>query len=181
MSKIIGFDPGKQGGIVRMNDGVIETFAMPVIAKEFDLPAIREILDVGPGWHLFIEQVHAIFNCSAGSTFSFGGAFHGPQWMACGLGLPFTLVQPKLWQASVYAGVLEIRKAPITIKKGKLKGQVRRGPRDTKAMSLLAAKRLFPNVDLKANERCSVAHEGIVDALLIAEHGRLVQKGGLFG
>jgi hypothetical protein len=43
---------------------------------------------------------------------------------------------------------------------------------ETKAMSLLAAKRLFPNEDLRATERCAKAHDGKVDALLLAEFCR---------
>jgi hypothetical protein len=50
------------------------------------------------------------------------------------------------------------------------------GKRDCKKMSELAAKRLFPNVDLRATERCKISHDGIVDALLIAYYGSTIHK-----
>lgn len=43
---------------------------------------------------------------------------------------------------------------------------------NTKAAALLAAVRLFPNEDLRKSSLAKNAHDGIVDALLIAEYGR---------
>lgn len=102
-------------------------------------------------------------------TFGFvAGAIQG---IVVAAGYPHTLVQPKKWQKEIYQGIPEIRKPPVMIKKGKMAGQMKKGNLDTKAMSLLAAKRLFPTLDLRASERCKKAHDGIVDALLIAEYG----------
>ena len=48
------------------------------------------------------------------------------------------------------------------------------GKVDTKAMALIAAKRLFPTTVLTKpdSKRATVPHNGIVDALLIAEYAR---------
>ena len=78
-----------------------------------------------------------------------------------------TFVQPKKWQ-SIWEGV-PIQKVP-TGKKNK-KGEPMYKT-DTKATSLLAVQRLFPNIDLRASERCKIPHDGIVDALLMAEYCR---------
>ena len=43
---------------------------------------------------------------------------------------------------------------------------------DTKAMSLLACKRIFPDIDLIDTERCKKPHDGKVDALLLMEYAR---------
>jgi hypothetical protein len=43
---------------------------------------------------------------------------------------------------------------------------------DTKAMSELACKRLFPDVKFTATDRCTKTHDGMTDATLIAEYGR---------
>ncbi len=43
---------------------------------------------------------------------------------------------------------------------------------DTKAAALNKAKQLWPNQDWRKNERCKVAHDGLVDAALIAEYCR---------
>jgi len=43
---------------------------------------------------------------------------------------------------------------------------------DTKAAALVAAKRIWPEQSFLATEKSTVPHDGIVDALLIAEHTR---------
>ncbi len=43
---------------------------------------------------------------------------------------------------------------------------------NTKKTSLACAKRLWPNDTFVKNERCKTAHDGIVDAMLIAEATR---------
>lgn len=40
------------------------------------------------------------------------------------------------------------------------------------------AQKLFPRVDLRASERCTTAHEGMTDALLIAEYGHRLRRRG---
>ena len=55
------------------------------------------------------------------------------------------------------------------IKSNILKGKSKT---DTKATSLLACNRLFPNANLLRTERSKKAHEGLVDAYLIAYYGQ---------
>ena len=43
-----------------------------------------------------------------------------------------------------------------------------------KEKSKLAYRRLFPALDLKKTDGCKVPHDGFIDALLIAEYGRLI-------
>lgn len=173
-TKIIGIDPGKTGAIVMLDGDTVRKYPIPLIGKELDMLQLHRILDVEgkQDWHVFIEDVHAIYGSAAGSTFTFGFVCGAIQAMVIALKLKHTLVQPKEWQKVVYQGIPVIRKPSIIVKKGKLKGQRRKGPKDCKAMSELAAKRLFPTVDLRKNDRCKVSHDGIVDALLIAEYGK---------
>jgi hypothetical protein len=177
---IIGIDVGKNGAMVMIDEKgeVTEIYTMPLFGKDYyDWIEIANILSDEKDEHVFIENVHAIYGASAGSTFTFGGGFHGIIAVVSTLQKPYTLVQPKEWQKVAYQGIHEIRKPPIRITKGKNIGKMKKGPKDTKAMSLVAAKRLFPNVDLRASERCKKPHEGIVDALLIAEYGRRLLNG----
>jgi len=174
--QIIGIDPGKHGAIVyitKHEDTVsISSKVFPLIANEFDWRAFADLLrNQPPGTHVYIEHVHAMHGCAAGATFSFGGAFHGAVATVCALGLPHTLVQPKVWQKIAYQGINEIRKPDIKIKVGKRAGSYIKGRLDTKAMSEIAAKRLYPHVDLRKSPRCTMSHDGIVDALLIADYG----------
>ena len=171
----IGIDPGKTGAIAAIGNTSVEKYTTPLVGKEFDLSAFEVLLlqyKGDPNVHVCIEDVHAVFGSAAGATFSFGFVCGAIQGIVSALRIPFTLVQPKMWQKEMYQGIPEIRKPDIKIKKGKRVGQSMKGKRDTKAMSLLAAKRLFPNVDLRASERCRIPHDGIVDALLLAEYCR---------
>ena len=43
---------------------------------------------------------------------------------------------------------------------------------DTKSTSINAARRLFPNIDLRKNERCTKTDDNKVDSLLMAEYAR---------
>ena len=173
----IGIDPGKTGAIVKIeSSGYVRCYVTPVIGKEIDWAVFADLLRQ-EDTHVFLEHVHAMFGSSAKATFTFGGCFEGSKALIAALRMPFTLVQPKKWQEEMYQGIPEIRKPSYKVTKpGKFFGQIRKGSRDTKAMSLLAAKRLFPNVDLRKNDRCKIAHDGIVDALLIAEYGRRLLK-----
>jgi hypothetical protein len=79
--------------------------------------------------------------------------------MACiALSIPFIKVPPKQWQKEMFVGVAEIKKS------GKK-------TRDTKAMALIAAKRLFPKLKLTFGSVAKVPHDGLVDALLMSQYG----------
>lgn len=165
MKTYIGVDPGLNGGLAEISDEGIEIAVMPKIGTEISLKGIkewfisrlarsrRENIVVG------IENVHAIYGSAAGATFQFGRASMAPEMAAVMLDLPIVLVSPKDWQKIIHEGVRVIYKPD-----GKKK--------DTKQMSLQAAERLFPHVDLRATEKCKNAHDGLVDALLIAEYLR---------
>ena len=173
---IIGVDPGKKGGLCTydIQYNKIHCRSIPLIGNEFDFPRFADYfyMHIQENTHVFIEQVHAIFGSAAGATFNFGFVCGAIQGIVSAKNLPFTLVQPKAWQKVMFQGIPEIRKPPIKIKTGKRAGTSIKGRLDTKAMSLLAAKRLFPTVNLLATERSKKPHDGIVDALLIAEYGR---------
>ena len=174
MSKyIIGIDPGKNGAIavLNINGNVVDTQIMPSIVNEFDTNEFNNILnsrDLSNVECVYIEKVHAIFGSAAGSTFSFGKVCGIIEGVVVANGLRYILIEPKLWQKEMFAGVTEIRKPSKVNKKGKeIKGRV-----DTKAMAEIACKRLFPNLKLTATERSKKSHDGVIDAVLIGEFGR---------
>ena len=155
----IGMDPGKAGAIVVMKGDEITKHLFPVIGKEYDL---QGMLDIFMGFdpdnsHVVIEDVKALQgNMKAGNWSLSRGKTILEMGCAC-FDIPFTLVHSKTWQKEMWQGI------PMMKKSGKT---------DTKAMSLLAAKRLFPKFDLTKSDRASVPHDGIVDALLLAEYCR---------
>lgn len=178
---IVGIDPGKNGAMVSIDDhGKVNKTVIPLIGKQLDILTLTNIFRQWPKEcpevRLFIEDVHAIHGSAAGSTFSFGFVCGAIQTAAAAMQIPYILVNPKVWQAVVYHGIPEIRKPSTSITYGPRKGQIQKGKIDTKKMSLLAARRLFPEVDLRKSDTCKVPHDGIVDALLIAEYGRRVLR-----
>lgn len=166
----IGIDLGKGGAIVVIDNKTneIEKVIMPLIkgTKELDVAEIINILKIFDPKESFVsfEDVRAIFGAMAGATFTFGFVAGATEAAVISLGFQFRKVNPKVWQKLAFAGVPEIRKPDTKDKNGKvIKGRV-----DTKAMALLASKRLFPDFDGRATERSRNAHDGIIDALLIA-------------
>ena len=173
----IGIDPGKNGAIVWLEpakDNNVTTYTFPRIGKELDYQGLSNLISLhcSENSHVVLEKVHAIFGSAAGATFSFGHICGFIEGILVSNKQAFTMVQPKAWQKEIWEGIPEIRKPAIKVEKGKRKGQMRKGSVDTKAMSLMAAKRLFPNVSLLATERCTTPHDGIADALLMAEYCR---------
>lgn len=155
----IGIDPGKNGFICIITDDYISYAPIPLINKEVDLHALEQeflLWDGENDVHCVIEDVHAIFGSAAKATFNFGWIVGVLEAMLVSHGIPYTKVKPKEWQKEMFNGI-PIQKKP-------------NGRNDTKAMSFLAAKRLFPNEDLTATERSTKLHDGKSDALLMAEY-----------
>ncbi|PXV62362.1 hypothetical protein CLV62_12050 [Dysgonomonas alginatilytica] len=158
-----GIDVGKDGAIVLFQDErVILKMVTPCIGNQIDLSGIRDILSPYNcnNIHVVVEDVHAIFGAAAKSTFNFGWSLGILEGMLTGMGIAYTKVAPKEWQREMWQGVRPVYKS------GNSKAI------DTKATSLLAAKRLFPNEDLTKSARAEKAHDGIVDALLMGEYCR---------
>lgn len=159
----IGIDIGKSGGIALFVDGVcLAAVSTPQIAGEIDVvKLVRMIRDWIPtkqdSFHVAIEDVHAIYGCSAKATFQFGKALGVIEGILTALEVSWTKVTPKMWQKEMWQGVEVIKKAGKT-------------SNDTKAMSLIAVKRLFPALSLLETPRCSVPHNGIVDSVLIGAY-----------
>lgn len=150
---ICGIDPGKNGGAAKIsNDGILLDKATMFFQgkNEFDPIAYADFL-TGVD-HVFIEKVSARPGNGGVSMFNFGQAYMFCQIVPKLLKIPITLVTPQQWQKTMHVGVDKTL--------------------DPKQRSLVAFTRLFPNEDLRATDRCTKQHDGIIDALLLAEYGR---------
>lgn len=169
----VGCDPGAKGAITILDyEGkIIMKFAFPRIKDEIDYLGLVDVFNNLAAYesiHFCIEDVHSIFGASAKSNFSFGHICGFLQGMLCYSRISHTMVQPKLWQKEMWAGF-----KPIEINTGtKLKSGAPKMKVDTKATSLIVAKRLFPSADFRASERSTNPHDGIVDSALLAEYCR---------
>lgn len=155
---IIGVDPGKEGFITVMRGGVFSHHPIPMIGhRELDMNALSALIvniaaECDPRRTMVvIEDVHAIFGSSAGATFTFGGIAYALRMGFVMVGLPVVLVSPKKWQKEMYEGI--------------------KSESDKKIMSIAAAKRLCPDVDLRRSAKCKKPDDNLTDSLLIAIYG----------
>src|SRR5690606_20994038 len=80
------------------------------------------------------------------------------------VGFPVHLTTPQNWQKHVITWADKVLNPDMT--------------NDTKASSLKALKRLFPDLDLRATPRSAKHQDGLVDYVLIAYFGWLTLGGG---
>ncbi len=174
----IGVDIGADGAYAIFVENKLTYGKNPYTSEEPDMKALLDIIfeatataedDISV--HAVIEDLHSVFGSSAKSNFEFGknnGFIIGLLQISQ---IPFTKVGPKKWQKVMWEGIRPVeipvikKKVHQVDKKGNLKYKV-----DTKATSLIAAKRLFPKETFLATERSKVPHDGIVDAVLLAEY-----------
>lgn len=171
---VIGIDPGKKGAIVAINtqtNQIVGKHLIPYVGKECDLRSLKDIfyLYKNIALHVAMEKVHAMQVGGNSSNFNFGKICGYLEALIVTTDIPYTLVSPKTWQKTMFEGVSLISKQSKTCPKT---GKIIRGSVDNKQMAAIAAKRLFPNEDLRATQRSKIPHDGIIDALLIAEYGR---------
>lgn len=162
MSGYIGIDNGLQGAIAVIKEfddpwnNSIEVFKMPVVGtrkKRINEIALLHILEsaAGEGSLCTVEAV----NMGPGHGKTQCVRLAQSQYLAIGilvaLRIPYQIVAARTWQKAMFTGL---------------------GKTDTKTVSLLTAKRLFPDVSLLPTDKCTKDDHNMADALLMAEYGR---------
>lgn len=163
MEKVyIACDIGKSGGFCALSSSgeILEMIPMPKIGKEVDYTAVCTFLnkykDQNP--HMVFEKLQAIFKVAKSAAFSLGFQAGAIEMACIALQIPFTKCPPKQWQAQMFTGIAELKRAD--------------GKRDTKNMALIIAQRLYPGVSFKKNGRCTIDHDGMIDALLLCVYAQ---------
>lgn len=167
MRVYIGIDVGLKGGIAVLKNGAISYRAMPILNKFVDRVALAKILQQfkKEDAHILFEKLHGLPNQKLSVIWSLARQVGTVETVLAMLKLPYTEVTPQAWQKEMYVGVT------AQFKKVK-KGDAHKEVRDTKKMALMASQKLFPSESFLATARSSVPHDGIVDAVLLAEYGR---------
>ncbi len=156
---IVGCDPGLTGGIALLRDSFQPfLWTMPTIDRTIDFKKLSEIFklmihDEPP--QVFLERSQAFPKMGVCSAFSYGASYWGVLAICAALEIPVTTVAPVKWHRALVSGT-----------DGTPKGR-----------ALIACERLFPGVELRVG-KSRKAHEGLVDALLLAEFGRRQLQGG---
>lgn len=155
MTIIVGIDPGQSGGIALIaENGQTASWIMPLAGKEIDGHEVANYLRGLPDVTVFIEKVHAMPKQGVSSTFKFGMGYGLVIGICEALGIPYRLVTPQAWKKTVLAGTTKDKDAAISF-----------------------VRRAYPSVDLTPGKK-RVPHDGIADAVCIAEYGRqLMSKG----
>ncbi len=158
---IIGIDPGLAGAIASIHSERVRIRPMPTLQstkskRQIDEHEVCRYLEHRSSAirHVFIEKVNAMKGQGVSSMFNFGCGWGILRGICVGLHLPYTLVHPATWKKALC--------------------------RDTghgKEISIIVAKRLFPLVNLRASHRSKKDHDGMADALLIAEWGNRQLRG----
>lgn len=160
MKAILGIDPGLEGGLAIRWPNEVLLELMPIADGELDtqklaqwINAYREEIELVIIEKAIIQRFQRPQDCAK-------------QWRMLGaietvvrmLGMRVHLVRPDIWSAEFEHGVIE-------------KDKHKRYAAVKKARKLIVGE-LFPGVDVRATARSTTRHEGMTDALLIAEWGR---------
>lgn len=160
MKVFCGVDPGRDGCLAILgyrNDPIIIPFNETEYANQLrrldfcrteaekDLEAIMHV----PKAEVFcvVEHVNAMPGQGVTSCFSFGRNFGFILGLLTAFRIPYELVRPQRWK----------REFSCT---------------SDKNTSIEVAQRMFPGVDLRRTPQCRGPHDGIAEALLMAEYAR---------
>lgn len=154
MSRYVGIDPGLGGGLAEIRDfGFVKVIPMPTIGttkRTLDLRAIGNFL-CPPIDFCLIEQQQVMPKQGSVSGFTIGKNYGILLGILAAQGIPFQEMRAQAWQKAMFGG------------------RTRRGG---KADSIALAQQLFPNVSLLATEKSRKTHDGMAEALLLAELAR---------
>ena len=141
----IGIDPGKEGAIAVLWPNGAKTLNV------FDEIQYRNILDAVQAEKMdsicCLEKVSAMPGQGVTSMFNFGDNFGFARGLLTACHIPYELVRPQKWKKEYSLS-------------------------HDKKESIAACKRLFPDVSLRRTERCKTDHDGMAEALLMAEYAR---------
>ena len=169
MKTYIARDPARQGFItIRHDNGLFEF--IPIEGCNIHNLALKfQQLHISKDVFAVMEEVHAIFGSSAKATFAFGEINGLLKGLLVATGIPYQLVQPKIWQKEIWIN----QDMVVEYKKVVVKGvEQNRKDVNTKQTSFNAAKRLFPDIDLRKSERCKNLDDNKCDSLLLCEYAR---------
>ena len=146
----IGVDPGKDGSMAIIglkNYPITVVFDEQLYRNYLDSVSLRTRNDIDAKVHCIVEHVGAMPGQGVTSCFSFGQNFGFILGLLTAFCIPYELVRPAKWKKEFSCT-------------------------SDKNTSIEVAKRLFPGVSLKRTERCTKDHDGIAEALLMAEYAR---------
>jgi hypothetical protein len=155
--RILGVDPGLSGAHALLAGTFVEMIEpLPVIGGELDITCIRDRWCSLRPDVIVIERSQAFPGQGASSAFNYGATWGSLRTLARVLGFRHELVGPAVWHRALLIG------APKT-----------KDRKDKKDAVIRYVYQAFPRVNLVL-PRCRKPHDGMADALCLAEYGRRV-------
>lgn len=156
---IVGIDNGIDGGIAFLRDGeLVRAMSMPVVSKSDPkridvLHLVRALSETNRQIDLVIIErpTHAL---SYRTAVSMADSFARIECAVLFSNMTFKSVVAKDWQKEFWPSRMTKKKT-------------------TKELAFAEADRLWPGFDWRRSARASKIHDGMVDAALIAEYGRI--------
>ncbi len=165
MKYFLGCDPGKDGALVRIDEdlNICEFLIMPTIQvgkkgnkRQFNPPELLKWLRPWPHITYAVTEKSQAYPKQGSTSNHSTGLGDMMCWMALeALGVRYLRIPPQQWQKIMLAGI----------------------PGDNpKGRALIAAQRLFPGENFLATDRCRIAHDGLVDAALMAGYAAKIYR-----
>lgn len=156
MKVFVGIDPGKDGSLAIL--GYRET---PILIPFSETEYANQLRRIAPFFvatgtegvidrretFAVVEHVNAMPGQGVTSCFSFGQNFGFILGLLTAFRIPYELVRPQKWKKEFSCT-------------------------SDKNTSIEVAQRMFPGVDLRRTPKCQKPHDGICEALLMAEYAR---------
>ena len=144
----VGIDPGKNGGIAVIDNS---NTMVAVYSDENLLNTARIVAGAAKQSNAEVicclEKVGAMPGQGVVSMFNFGKAYGYIKGVLEAFHIPYQEITPQRWKKEF-------------------------GLTSDKTASVEVCRRLFPNVNLLATPRCKKPHDGMAEALLMAEYSR---------
>jgi hypothetical protein len=147
----VGIDPGQNGGLAAIYPHKVEVMVMPLAGGEIDVDRIMEFIP-------YVANDETIYACIEKT-----GAMS-----------PGKIAVAKLnFAAGLLQGILRARHIPLEVVRPQdWKKEILAGTDKSKEAAIAWCQRVFPDVSLRATEKCKTFHDGIADALAMAEYCR---------
>ena len=144
----IGIDPGKSGGIAVIDTKNGGCYAVPYSDKDL-LDICQDTIQSGAAEHIVccLEKVGARPGQGVVSMFSFGQSVGYIKGVLESFRIPYQEIVPQKWKKEF-------------------------GLNSDKAASAETCRKLFPETNLLATPKCKKPHDGMAEALLMAEYAR---------
>ena len=154
-----GIDPGQTGGIALITALFTKVWLMPMCEdgehesdKDVDIAKLVEIFSSVKQATVYIERVHAMPKQGVSSSFNFGMGYGETKGCVRALGFDLKLITPQAWKKKVLDGYAWKKR---------------------KVASVEYCQDHFSEISLLRTPRCKKPHDGLSDALCIAEYGRI--------